>query len=131
LSVGSRLDFVTYVGQLAVPVVAFGAVASACATGSKKTLWALLAGYLGVSAGLGWDSLRWERRPDGRQLGRTERLSRALRVSVFNGLWLLVVPRALLNLVIRGGPMRYEKMEHRGAAPSAWERGTDEGASGS
>jgi glycosyltransferase involved in cell wall biosynthesis len=122
LSVGSRLDFVAYVGQLAVPAVGLGAAASAVVTGRKRTLLALVAGYLGVSAGLGWDSLRWERRPDGSPIGSAERLRRTARVSLFNGLWLLVVPRALLNLALRGGPVRYEKMEHDGAGGTRWDR---------
>jgi len=120
LSVASRLDFVTYVGQLAVPAIVVGAATSATVTGRKRPLIAIVTGYLGVSAFLGWDSLRWERRPDGRPLGNGERLRRALRVSLFNGLWLLVVPRALLNLGIRCGPIRYEKMEHGGAPALGW-----------
>ena len=121
LSIGARLDFVTYIGQLAVPAVVVGAAAAAIATGRKRTLWALVGGYLGISAGLGWDSLRWERRLNGRPLSHGERLGRTLRVSLFNGIWLLVVPRALLNLALRGGPVRYEKMDHQGAAASHWD----------
>jgi hypothetical protein len=37
-----------------------------------------------------------------------------VRVSIFNGLWLVVVPRALADLVFRRGPIRYTKMEHDG-----------------
>jgi hypothetical protein len=121
LSVASRLDFAIYVGQMAVPTVVVGAAASGAVTGRKRPLIAIVAGYLGVSAVLGWDSLRWERRPDGRPLGNGERLRRAFRVSIFNGLWLLVVPRALLNLGTRRGPIRYEKMEHDGARGPGWD----------
>ena len=121
LSVTSRLDFAIYVGQMAVPTVVAGAAASVAVTGRKRPLIAIIAGYLGVSAVLGWDSLRWERRPDGRPLGNGERLCRAFRVSLFNGLWLLVVPRALLNLGTRCGPIRYEKMEHDGALGPCWD----------
>jgi glycosyltransferase involved in cell wall biosynthesis len=131
LSAASRLDFIAYAGQLAVPAVAAGAAAAALATGRKRTLVAILAGYLGVSAGLAWDSLRWESDPDGRPLPRGERLRRALRVTFFNGLWLLVVPRALLNLALRGGPVRYEKMEHEGSAKTNWEPGDAAGRHGS
>ncbi|HEX7492163.1 MAG TPA: hypothetical protein VF337_10725, partial [Candidatus Limnocylindrales bacterium] len=46
---------------------------------------------------------------------RPERLRRAVRVSLFNGLWLAVVPRALANLGSRRGPIRYVKMSHDGA----------------
>ncbi len=121
LSARSRLDFVAYVGQLAVPAVVAGAAAAAVVTGRKRFLVALLAGYLGVSAGLGWDALRWERRADGRALGSAERAGRSLRVSLFNGFWLAVVPRALLNIALRGGPVRYEKMAHDGTGGAGWD----------
>jgi hypothetical protein len=121
LPLGSRLDFVAYVGQLAVPAVVLGAAACAITTGRKRTLLVVASGYLGVSAGLGWDSLRWETGADGRPLRRGERLRRAARVSLFNGLWLLVVPRALANLAFRGGPVRYEKMSHDGDGALEWD----------
>jgi hypothetical protein len=114
LPVASRLDFATYVGQLAVPPVVLGASANALVTGRTRGLLTVLVGYLGISALLGWDSLRWERHADGTPLRNEERLGRALRVSVFNGLWLLVVPRALLDLIFRRGPIRYVKMDHDG-----------------
>jgi 1,2-diacylglycerol 3-beta-glucosyltransferase len=119
LSVAARLDFVAYVGQLAVPVVAAGAAASAAVTGRRRSLFFILAGYLGVSGLLGWDSLRWERGLDGRPLDRGERARRTVRVSLFNGLWLLVVPRALVDLAFRRGPIRYTKMEHDGVGDPA------------
>lgn len=122
LSVGSRLDFVTYVGQLAVPAIAVGAAASAVVTGRKRSLVTLVVAYLGVSAGLGWDALRWERGADGRALRATERARRTIRVSLFNGLWLGVVPQALVNMILRPGPVPYEKMEHDGAGATEWER---------
>jgi hypothetical protein len=49
-------------------------------------------------------------------LQEPERIGRALRVAFFNGLWLVVVPKALLDLALRRGPIRYSKMEHLGAA---------------
>jgi cellulose synthase/poly-beta-1,6-N-acetylglucosamine synthase-like glycosyltransferase len=121
LSLSARLDFVAYVGQLAVPAVVAGAAAAAVATRRSGGLAAILTAYLGVSAGLGWDSLRWERRPDGSALGAWERAGRALRVSTFNGLWLFVVPRALLSLAFHRGPIRYEKMPHAGAGEMGWD----------
>jgi cellulose synthase/poly-beta-1,6-N-acetylglucosamine synthase-like glycosyltransferase len=119
LSLRSRLDFVTYVGQLTVPPVIVGATAASVATGRFRGLLALLASYLGISAILGWDSLRWERRSDGRPPEGGERALRALRVSLFNGIWILVVPKALLNLGLRHGPIRYAKMEHGGRKPGS------------
>jgi cellulose synthase/poly-beta-1,6-N-acetylglucosamine synthase-like glycosyltransferase len=115
LPIAARLDFLTYVGQLAVPPIVLGAATAALVTGRRRSLISIVVGYLGISAFLGWDALRWERRPDGTPLGRSERLTRALRVSLFNGLWLLVVPRALANLAIRRGPIEYVKMDHDGA----------------
>jgi hypothetical protein len=116
LSLGAKLDFVAYVGQLAVPAIALGATVSAAVAGRRRGLLAILGGYLGVSAVLGWDALRWETRPDGGPLHPRERMGRAFRVSLFNGLWLVVVPKALLDLGLRRGPIRYTKMEHSGSA---------------
>jgi hypothetical protein len=79
----------------------------------------IVAGYVGIGALLGWDALRWERQPDGRALDRSDRMRRTLRVSLFNALWLVVVPRALLDLALRRGPIRYVKMEHDGAGDPA------------
>jgi hypothetical protein len=115
LSVGARLDFVAYVGQLAVPAIVLGATVSAAVTGRRRGLLAILGGYLGVSAVIGWDALRWEKSADGGPLPPRERLSRAFRVSLFNGLWLAVVPKALFDLATRRGPIEYSKMEHEGS----------------
>jgi len=110
----ARLDFVAYVGQLVVPAVVAGACASAIVTGRRRSLVSIVAGYLGVSALLGWDALRWTRAPDGSRLASGERLRRSLRVALFSGVWLFVVPCSLLDLVLRRGPIRYKKMEHEG-----------------
>jgi 1,2-diacylglycerol 3-beta-glucosyltransferase len=115
LSVGARLDFVAYVGQLTVPAVVLGAAGAAIVTRRRRGLLWIIAGYLGISAFLGWDALRWESDPSGNPPGTAERLRRSARVSIFNGLWLVVVPRALMNLALRRGPMRYVKMKHDGA----------------
>jgi glycosyltransferase involved in cell wall biosynthesis len=125
LPIGARLDFLAYVGQLGVPPVVLGAAAGSLVTGRRRSFLAIVAGYLGISALLGWDALRWERRPDGRPLVPAERLVRTLRVSVFNCLWLLVVPRALADLAFRRGPMRYVKMEHSGPAGPSTARTPD------
>ncbi|MGZ6267621.1 MAG: glycosyltransferase, partial [Candidatus Limnocylindrales bacterium] len=122
LSVGARLDFITYVGQLAVPPIVLGAAASSVITGRWRPLTAIVAGYLGVSALLGWDALRWESRPGGGPLATRERLMRAFRVSLFNGLWLVAVPRALADLALRRGPIRYVRMEHSGSSQPEPER---------
>jgi hypothetical protein len=120
LPLAARVDFAAYVCQLAVPPVVVGAAAAAAVTGRRRSLLSIVAGYLGISAMLGWDALRWERSADGSPLGTSERLRRTFRVSLFNGLWLFVVPRALLDLGLRRGPIRYVKMDHDGAGdPSA------------
>ncbi|HEX7491842.1 MAG TPA: glycosyltransferase family 2 protein [Candidatus Limnocylindrales bacterium] len=115
LPIAARLDFLTYVGQLAVPPVVLGAATASLITGRRRSLVSIVAGYLGISAFLGWDAMRWERRPDGTPLHMGERVGRALRVSVFNGLWLAIVPRVLLDLTLRRGPIEYVKMDHDGA----------------
>jgi len=119
LPIGARIDFAAYVAQLAVPAVVAGAAVSSVATGRRGGLAAIVAGYLGISALLGWDSLRWERGFHGVPLGWGERARRTVRVSIFNGLWLLVVPRALADLAFRRGPIHYSKMEHDGAGNPA------------
>ncbi len=115
LPLGARLDFITYVGQLAMPGVVMGAAAAAVVTGRRAGLISILAGYLGVAGLLGWDALRWEADSDGGPLPPAQRLGRALRVSLFGGLWLAVVPKALADLALRRGPIRYVKMPHDGA----------------
>jgi hypothetical protein len=112
----ARLDFATYVGQLAVPPLILGAGLAAM-TGRIRALLVLLAGYAGVSVALGWDSLRWSRRPDGAPIEAGERFRRAVRVSIFSGIWLAAVPRALFSLGLRGGAVRYQKMPHSGGEP--------------
>ena len=119
LPIAARLDFVAYVGQLAIPPIVMGAAGAAVVTGRRRSLLSIVAGYVGIGALLGWDALRWERQPDGRPLDRSDRMRRTLRVSLFNALWLVVVPRALLDLALRRGPIRYVKMEHDGAGDPA------------
>jgi glycosyltransferase involved in cell wall biosynthesis len=116
LSAGARLDFITYAGQLAVPPIILGAAASAAVTGRRRALASIVGGYLGTSALLGWDALRWETRADGGALTTSERLRRTLRVSLFGGVWIVAVPRALAALAFRRGPIPYVKMDHRGAS---------------
>jgi hypothetical protein len=114
LPLSARLDFVAYVGQLAGPTVIAGACASAIVTGRKRSFVSIVASYVGVSVVLGWDSLRWTRATNGSRLASGERFLRSLRVALFSGLWLFVVPRALLDLALRRGPIRYLKMDHEG-----------------
>jgi hypothetical protein len=120
LPMAAKLDFAAYVGQLAVPAVGIGATVAAT-RGRRSTLVALLVGYLGISAALGWDSLRWERDSRGGPLEAGTRARRALRVGLFGGVWLIAVPRALLKLAAGRGAIQYEKMTHDGAARTDWD----------
>jgi glycosyltransferase involved in cell wall biosynthesis len=114
LSAGAKLDFCTYVGQLAVPALGLGVIAGSLASGRVKPAAGLAAGYVAAGAILGWDALRWET-AEGQPLPASERVARTARVAVFNLLWLLAIPRALLAIAARGGSIRYVKMEHTGS----------------
>src|SRR6266568_240130 len=59
LSLFARADFATYVGQLAIPAVIFGAGAGAV-LGRPKTLVILLGAYEASAGILAWNALRWE-----------------------------------------------------------------------
>jgi glycosyltransferase involved in cell wall biosynthesis len=117
LSLGAKADFVTYGAQLAVPPIVLGAATGAIARGRIRGFAAIVAGYFGASAILAWDSLRWAE-PAGHG-GRARRAGRAVRVSLFNGLWLAAVPRALANIALSRGPIKYVKMEHEGVGEPA------------
>jgi len=122
LAPGAKVDFAIYGAQLAVPPIVLGAAVGALARGRARGLAAILAGYFGASALLAWDSLRWSP-DDGAAGGHRRRASRSVRVSLFNGLWLAAVPRALVSIALSHGPIRYVKMEHEGAGePGAAER---------
>jgi glycosyltransferase involved in cell wall biosynthesis len=111
LSPLARLDFATYVGQLAIPPVILGAAVGAVLGGAKALL--ILLGAYGASAGiLAWDALRWEAGMDGEPLPAVERLRRSIRVVLFGGIWLASVPAALWRRATRQGAVRYDKMAH-------------------
>ena len=111
VGIRAKVDYATYAGQLAVPGIALGAAAGSMASRRPKSLLAMTLGYFGASAILAWDSLRWE----GPAPTSWDRLRRTVRVTIFNGLWLAVVPRALANIALSRGPIRYVKMLHEGA----------------
>jgi len=111
----ARVDFAIYGAQLAVPALALGAAAGTALSGRRRSLAAMAVGYFGASALLAWDSLRWESPP----LSRSSRAVRSLRVTLFNGLWLVAIPRAQANIALSRGPMRYAKMAHEGAGEPA------------
>jgi 1,2-diacylglycerol 3-beta-glucosyltransferase len=118
LSIGARIDFVGYAGQLLAPPIIIGSLAGAVRHRRSAVAAALLGGYAVTAAAIGFDALRWEPGPDGGPLPVAERLHRALRVTWFGAIWLAAVPAALWRLAIRGGPVRYDKMAHDGGGES-------------
>lgn len=129
LPVGARLDFATYAAQLIAPPIILGAAVGSLGRRAPGTTLLLVLGYGAAGGILTWDALRWEAAPvDGEVperpgagevatgLASGERLWRAFRGSLFNALWLAVVPHALWDLAVRRGAIRYVKMEHGGSA---------------
>ncbi|HEY6057848.1 MAG TPA: glycosyltransferase family 2 protein [Candidatus Limnocylindrales bacterium] len=112
LPVKARLDFALYVGQLAMPAVALGALGAAVVRLRFIPVGALVAAYGGSSLTLAFDALRWERSPDGRPLAAGERIGRATLVSLFGVVWVAAVPAACWRMATRRGPVRYDKMAH-------------------
>jgi Glycosyltransferase like family 2 len=118
LSIAARMDFVGYAGQLLAPPVIFGSLVGAMRHRRGTLAGALLGGYALSAGALGFDALRWEQRTDGTPLPTIERLHRAFRLVCFGAIWLAAVPAALLRLALRGGPVRYDKMDHAGGGES-------------
>lgn len=116
LPLGARLDFAAYAGQLAIPPLILGALARAVLTWRVKNAVVLTGSYAAVTAGLGFDALRWETRPDGSPLTLNERAIRAARLALFGAVWLAAVPAAMWRLATRRGPVGYDKMAHAGNA---------------
>jgi glycosyl transferase family 2 len=122
LPLGARLDFAAYAGQLTIPPFILGALTRALLTGRARAAALLLGSYAAVTAGLGFDALRWETHPDGSPLTVRQRAERAGRLALFGAIWLGAVPAALWRLATRRGVVTYDKMVHVGgpghAAPS-------------
>ena len=116
----AKLDFAAYAGQVAVPPVILGALAGAVLRGRPGPAVALVGTYLVTGGALAWDSLRWEREPDGSTLAPMERGRRALRVGLFDAIWLVAIPGAMWRLGTRRGSVGYEKMAHVGGGRAAW-----------
>ncbi len=115
LSPAARLDFAAYTGQLLVPSLLLGAAIGGVRRRRPAVLVAMLGTFFAASGILAFDALRWETDGDGRPLSPVVRGKRAVRVSVFGGLWLFAVPAALWRLATRTGAVRYDKMVHQGA----------------
>lgn len=105
-----RIDLAVYGLQLAVPGVLVGAVAAGVVT--RRPRWPLLlvassATTAGVVAALAVALLEPGPPPPRELVGRS------IRTALFTGLWLLVVPVALLRVAVVGGELRYRKTAHR------------------
>jgi Glycosyltransferase like family 2 len=122
LSGAARADFAAYTGQLAIPPAILGALAGAVVHRRPGPAVVLLGTYLVGGGALAWDGLRWDRDASGAPLAPVERLRRAIRVSVFNGIWLAAIPAAMWRLATRRGRVGYEKMPHIGGGRGEWAR---------
>ncbi len=112
LSRTARLDFAFYGGQLLVPPFLAGLVAGA-AVDRRADLVAITLGSYGVGGlALAYQALGHETTPAGSPLERRTRVLRAGAVTLFESLWILVVPAALLRLATRCGPLRFIKTPH-------------------
>ncbi|HEU4673993.1 MAG TPA: glycosyltransferase family 2 protein [Candidatus Limnocylindrales bacterium] len=108
----ARADFAAYAGQLALPPYVIGVVVGSLLRDRPGPALRLVGAYAVAGLGLGWAALGWETDPAGDPLPVADRARRAVRVTLFGGLWLAAVPAALWRLATAKGPVRYEKMSH-------------------
>jgi len=78
--------------------------------------------YLAVGSILAWDGLRWEIDAGGGSVPPGPRARRALRVGLFDAIWLGAIPGAMWRLATRRGSVGYEKMPHVGGGRGEWTR---------
>ena len=91
----AKLDFAAYAGQVAVPPVILGALAGAVLRGRPGPAVALVGHVSRDRRRPGLGSLRWEiGNPTGSPLAPMERGRRALRVGLFDAIWLVAIPGA-------------------------------------
>jgi 1,2-diacylglycerol 3-beta-glucosyltransferase len=109
LPLRAKLDFASYVLQVAAAPVIVGAIAGAISTGRVASTALLLAGYLASSALLAWVGLGREAAVDGATLGSVARANGALRASLFGFLWLAAIPAAFARLAGRRGALTFAK----------------------
>ncbi len=122
LSLYARLDFAAYAGQLVIAPLILGSVGGALIRRRPVPAAILLGTYLAAGSVLAWDGLRWESGPEGAPLAARSRLRRALRVGLFNAVWLGAIPGAMWRLATRRGSVGYEKMPHVGGGLGEWQR---------
>lgn len=120
LSPGARLDFALYTGQLAMAPLILGAIAGAVLRRRPVPALAMVGAYLAAGTALAWDGLRWESGQDGAPLPGDERARRAVRVGLFNAIWLAAIPGAMWRLGTRRGIVGYDKMAHTGGGRPGW-----------
>ena len=113
----ARLDFASYVGQLAAAPLILGAVAAAAITVHLAAAAILVGGYLAAGGVLAWVGLEREALADGRRLGASERVSGSVRVGLFSFVWLAAIPGAFVRLAFRRGPLTFTKTVH-GKSPA-------------
>ena len=114
LSLQAKSDYLTYVGQLAVAPLGLGLVAGSILGRRFERVAVIATAYLGITAALGWDGLRWESKPDGSPLGTGERLRRSILVALATPLWAGIVSKVFFELALGDGAIKYDKMHHEG-----------------
>ncbi len=117
----ARLDFATYTGQLLVAPLILGAMGGALVRRRPIPAALLLGTYLAAGTTLAWDGLRWETDVDGAVVAPGRRARRALRVGLFDAIWLAAIPGAMWRLATRRGRVDYEKMAHVGGGRGEWQ----------
>jgi 1,2-diacylglycerol 3-beta-glucosyltransferase len=117
LPIRAKLDFATYVAQVAAAPVIVGAVAGAAATGILAATGIVLAGYFASSALLAWVGLAREAAVDGATVGAVARTSGAIRASLFGFLWLATIPAAFARLAGRRGALTFAKTARTSPSP--------------
>jgi hypothetical protein len=131
-----RVDVAVYASQALVPWMAAGLAARAAATGDRgvrrraAASLALLAGGYGLGAlVLAW-AAEADHAPSVRHRSAVDRLGRAGVVTLFTGLWPLVLPAAWLRVARRPGGSDFAQTPHAPAAAFAVPRRGPEAAAG-
>ena len=118
----ARADFATYAGQLPIAPLILGAVGGGLLRRRPTPAIVLVGTYLAVGSVLAWDGLRWETDAGGEPIPPGPRARRALRVGLFDAIWLGAIPGAMWRLATRRGSVGYEKMPHVGGGQGEWVR---------
>lgn len=113
----AKLDYLAYSSQTLMPLSLFGALLGGVLFRHWRPVVGLGAIYLAAGTVLAADALRWERDEHDRRPPLRERLVRGLRVTLFASHWLLAFTVGWGRIAVGQGPMRYVKMDHRGAPP--------------